>query len=107
MIGMNASPQLSSYLTMVNHRAPVKGCPYDRRMRMDLRLALRRLARSPGFSLAAILLLGAGIALCTALFGLVDAVLLRPLPFRDPGRLAWIWATHTDRDRAFFSIPDF
>jgi putative ABC transport system permease protein len=74
---------------------------------MSIRLALRRLLGSPGFTLATVATLGLGIAAATALFGLVDAVLLRPLPLRDPGRLVWIWAARTDRDRAFFSIPDF
>src|SRR5262245_6425372 len=78
----------------------------DREM-TPLRLACRRLARSPLYTLVAVLTLGVGIAVATAMFGLVDAVLLRPLPFRDPGTLVWIWPRLTDRDRAFYSAPNF
>jgi putative ABC transport system permease protein len=47
------------------------------------------------------------IAGTAIVFAVVHAVLLKPLPFADPERLVWIWATRTDRDKAFFSIPDF
>lgn len=73
----------------------------------DLRHAARRMLRSPGFTAAAVGVLALGIGACSAVFSLVQAVLIRPLPFREPERLVWIWATRTDRDRAFFSIPDF
>jgi len=41
------------------------------------------------------------------IFGVARAVVLRPLPFGDPDSLVWVWATRVDRDRAFFSLPDF
>ena len=49
------------------------------------------------------------LAIVTAgsIFAIAHAVLLRPLPFLDPDRLVWVWATRVDRDRAFFSLPDF
>ncbi|OLE66675.1 MAG: hypothetical protein AUG09_06315 [Acidobacteria bacterium 13_1_20CM_2_68_7] len=48
-----------------------------------------------------------GIGANTSIFSVVNALLLRDLPFRDPDRLVWVWSTRTDRDKAFFSIPNF
>ena len=57
----------------------------------NFRYALNMLRRSPGFASVAILILGLGIGANTAIFTLVDTVLLRPLAYQDPGRLAMLW----------------
>src|SRR5262245_2206372 len=62
-----------------------------------LTYALRQLRRSPIFALAAVVTLTLGIGANTALFTLADALLLRPLPVRDPSRLVRISATSAER----------
>ncbi len=55
----------------------------------DLKYALRQMGRNPGFAVVTVLTLALGIGANTAIFGVLDAVLLRPLPYRDPSRLVW------------------
>lgn len=55
--------------------------------------AFRSLARSPEFTLVVVLVIGLGIGATTAIFSIVNAVLIRPLPFRDPDRLVMLFET--------------
>src|SRR5690349_18566792 len=55
-----------------------------------MKFAFRQLLKNPGFAIVAVITLGLGIGACTAMFSLIHAVLLRPLPFRDVQNLVWI-----------------
>jgi predicted permease len=73
----------------------------------DTRYALRWLVRSPGFAIVAILSLGVAIGCNTAIFAVVDALLLRPLPVREPSRLVDLYTSGADGDTySTNSLPD-
>ena len=69
----------------------------------DFGFAARTFAKRPGFAAVAVFTLALGIAAATTVFSIVEAVLLRPLPYHDPGRLAAIWLTRT-REKSLATI---
>ena len=73
----------------------------------DLRYGLRVLLKNPRFAAISILTLAIGIGANTAIFSLVNVVLLRQLPYKDPDSLMWVWSIRTDQEKTAFSIPDF
>jgi putative ABC transport system permease protein len=72
-----------------------------------IRLAARSLRRAPAFTLAAVATLALGIGANTAIFSVVNSVLLNPLGYPDPGRLVIVWGRHTTIGRETVSLPDF
>jgi len=73
-------------------------------LRADLRSAARRLRTSPGYATVSILTLGLGIGASTAIFSAVDGVLLKSLPYRDPGSLLQLWEFSTPRNFSQFPV---
>jgi putative ABC transport system permease protein len=73
----------------------------------DLRYGLRMLARNPGFTAVAVITLALGIGANTALFSVIDAMLLRPLPVKDPGRLIQLATIGPLTNSSHFSYPAF
>src|SRR3954469_21269921 len=75
----------------------------------DIRFAFRQLAKSPAFSLVALVALALGIGANTAIFSIINAIFLQPLPYAEPARLVQLVSSLPEKDiRAFpFSYPRF
>ena len=70
----------------------------------DVRYAVRSLRRQPLFVVVAVAVLALGIGASTAVFSVVDAVLLRPLPFADPDKLLMLWMGLPEKNQPFIAV---
>jgi putative ABC transport system permease protein len=73
----------------------------------DIKYGLRTLLKNPGFAIVAAMTLALGIGANSAIFSLINGIILQPLPYAEPERLIWLWEKQPQLERAPFTAADF
>jgi len=104
---------LADRLQGTEHNVPLEpvvagasGAPLFAALWQDIRYAVRVLRKTPGFTLVAVLTLALGIGATTAIFSVINGVMLRPLPFPNADRLVRIWESDLQHGRPQFSVSE-
>ncbi|HXJ96534.1 MAG TPA: ABC transporter permease [Terriglobia bacterium] len=106
--GRAARVRLGGVTQLRETNRDLRGLPWLETLVQDVRYGLRQLRRSPGFTTAAVVTLALGIGANTALFSLIDAVLLRMLPVTSPERLVHLFSVTADGGtNDYFSYPTY
>lgn len=99
-------------VTVATQREDLTGRNSERRVeffsevRQDLTIGARRLIKAPGFSLLAVLILALGIGANSAIFSVLNAVVLQPLPYPEPDRLVQMWESAPERGWDYFAVSE-
>ena len=97
--------ELGGHTQLREAHRETRGAPFLDTLLQDLRYTFRTLRRDTGFTVFAILIVGLGIGAASTIFSVVNALLIRPLPFRDPGRLVWIANDGKEGDLSNQTVP--
>jgi putative ABC transport system permease protein len=98
----DVAPILSIQSTLQPSRGPLMNDVWK-----DIRFACRLFVRSPGFTLASVLVLAIGIGAVTVMFSTLNSVVLQPLPYDNPSQLAWMWGSNETRPRNSVSAINY